>query len=202
MAHASQTMDEIAQSSETIRGLMTRLDERSHEINKAVTVIREISESTNLLALNAAIEAARAGEQGRGFAVVAGEVRRLAEHTRAATEEIGQMVQSIQQETVNTTAAVVASRNSISTGKQSTTAAQAMLSSIIDGATKTGNLTEETASAAESQSAACAAIEAHAAQVAQLAGTSLEASQAAARTGENMRAMATQLNQMVQQFRL
>ncbi len=202
MAHASQTMDEIEQSSETIQELMTRLDGRSHEINRAVTVIREISESTNLLALNAAIEAARAGEQGRGFAVVAGEVRRLAEHTRAATEEIGQMVQSIQEETVNTTAAVVNSRNSIHTGKESTTAAQGMLRSIIERATKTGKLTEETASAAESQSSACDAIGAHAAQVAQLAGTSLQASQDAARTGENMRVLATQLNQMVQQFKL
>jgi methyl-accepting chemotaxis protein len=202
MAHAAQTMDDIAKSAETIQEQMTRLDGRSHEISKAVTVIREISESTNLLALNAAIEAARAGEQGRGFAVVAGEVRRLAEHTRSATEEIAEMVRSIQQETVKTTAAVVASRSSIQTGKQSTTEAQAMLNSIIERANRTQVLTGETASAARGQNALCDEIGTHAAQVARLAGASLEASDQAARNGENMRSLAKQLSQMVQQFRL
>jgi len=202
MTHASQLMDDISRSSVTIQELMTRLDGRSHEINKAVTVIREISENTNLLALNAAIEAARAGEQGRGFAVVAGEVRRLAEHTRSATEEIAGMVQGIQQETVNTTAAVSASRSSIYSGKRSTDEARLMLGSIIERANQTGTLTEETAAAAEGQGASCREISAHAAQVAELAGASLEASEQAARTGESMRLMATQLNEMVQQFRL
>jgi methyl-accepting chemotaxis protein len=202
MCHATQLMDDISRSSQTIQELMTRLDGRSHEINKVVTVIREISESTNLLALNAAIEAARAGEQGRGFAVVAGEVRRLAEHTRSATEEIAAMVQIIQQETVNTTSAVVASRNSILTGMQRTNEAQSMLGGIIERANQTGKLTEETALAAEGQNASCREISANIAQVAELAGASLEASEQAARTGENMRTMATQLKQLVQQFRL
>ncbi|WP_313951831.1 methyl-accepting chemotaxis protein [Accumulibacter sp.] len=65
-------------------------------IGQIVGVIRDIADQTNLLALNAAIEAPRAGEQGRGFAVVADEVRKLAERTRAATVQIGQMIEAVQ----------------------------------------------------------------------------------------------------------
>jgi methyl-accepting chemotaxis protein len=61
-------------------------------------LIRQISSQTNLLALNAAIEAARAGEHGRGFAVVAEEVRRLADSSSTAAEEVAKTVQFIRKQ--------------------------------------------------------------------------------------------------------
>jgi methyl-accepting chemotaxis protein len=99
MEAAAATMEKIASASNTVSDKMASLAHRSEEIGKVVNVIQEISEQTNLLALNAAIEAARAGEHGRGFAVVAGEVRRLAERTKGATEEIAGTIRSIQDET-------------------------------------------------------------------------------------------------------
>ncbi|NSL55463.1 methyl-accepting chemotaxis protein [Uliginosibacterium aquaticum] len=98
----SQVVTEMSSIASVVEGSaasIRKLGERSEEIAHMISVIREIADQTNLLALNAAIEAARAGEQGRGFAVVADEVRKLAERTTQASNEIVRTVNAIRQDT-------------------------------------------------------------------------------------------------------
>ncbi len=112
----SATIGEIAQNAEKARtisveavqqthdtgGQMTELGKAAQAIGKVTETITEISEQTNLLALNATIEAARAGEAGKGFAVVANEIKELAKQTAAATLDIKQQIEGIQNATGTT----------------------------------------------------------------------------------------------------
>ncbi len=85
-------------TTEKIFSVVEKLTSTTKDIGLFVESIEDIAEQTNTLALNAAIEAARAGDAGRGFAVVAEEVRRLADQSRRSTEEITNLMQSIQEE--------------------------------------------------------------------------------------------------------
>jgi methyl-accepting chemotaxis protein len=78
---------------EAVRSI-NEINESSKKIGEIIGVINDIAFQTNLLALNAAVEAARAGDHGRGFAVVAGEVRNLAQRSRASSDEIGKLIRS------------------------------------------------------------------------------------------------------------
>ena len=202
MQSAANTMEKIAAATSTVADKMDSLARRSEEIGKVVSVIQEISEQTNLLALNAAIEAARAGEHGRGFAVVAGEVRRLAERTKGATEEIAGTIRSIQDETRETLEVMEDSRQAVETGLGETANARRSLDSIIESSREVEHQIQLIATAATEQTAASGEIAVSAGQISQLSGENASAAEEAVSALKNLSSLAGDLDGMIRQFRL
>ena len=99
VAHTASITNDAQDKASRANSVIQKLGESSDKIGSIIQVINTIAEQTNLLALNATIEAARAGEAGKGFAVVANEIKELARQTGEATEEITNMIQTIQSET-------------------------------------------------------------------------------------------------------
>ena len=202
MQAAAATMEKIAAATGTVSEKMASLAHRSEEIGKVVSVIQEISEQTNLLALNAAIEAARAGEHGRGFAVVAGEVRRLAERTKGATEEIAGTIRSIQEETRSTLEVMQDSRAAVESGMGETARARKSLEEIIESSKQVEHQIQLIATAATEQTAASGEISESAGHISQLAVENTQGAEEASEGMKNLASLANDLQSMIQQFHL
>jgi len=202
MQSAAATMESIAAATSSVAEKMTSLAHRSEEIGKVVNVIQEISEQTNLLALNAAIEAARAGEHGRGFAVVAGEVRRLAERTKGATEEIAGTIRNIQDETRATLELMQTSRSAVETGMGETAHARRSLEAIIESSKQVEHQIHLIATAATEQTSASGEISESAGQISQLSTETAQGAEEAVEALKNLASLASDLDGMIRQFRL
>lgn len=122
----------ISEASQNVASAIRNLGEQSSQIGEITSVITNIAEQTNLLALNAAIEAARAGEQGRGFAVVAEEVRKLAEKSAVAANEIAGLIEKIQVGVGQAVTAIEGGVEEVNEGVQVANNAGALLDQIIN----------------------------------------------------------------------
>ena len=169
--------DQVSQSAAAV----STLGKKSEEIGQIIKVINDIADQTNLLALNAAIEAARAGEHGRGFAVVADEVRKLAERTTKATEEVSTSIREIQEQTVNAVERIQAGSARMDHGVELANSAGQALGRISQSSEGLAGMISSIAAAADQQSAASGDI---AKSIEQMAAVTRESAQGAGQASE------------------
>ena len=191
-----------AQEIETASGEVSRLGEDATRIIDVVKVIKEIADQTNLLALNAAIEAARAGEQGRGFAVVADEVRKLAERTGNATNEINQMSGKISEVVSHALDSMGKVVETTRQGVIDAETAQNSIASIQQSFSEVANVIEEISTALTEQNVASGDLAKSTERVAQMSGDNSSAAQGLLNLANELEGKAAQVRGAVDVFKV
>ncbi len=202
VADSVEGMRRLHQQVGTIAENILALSEKTQQIGKIIATVNEIADQSRLLALNAAIEAARAGEEGRGFAVVAQEVRKMAEQSRAATEQVQAILGEIQQAT---NAAVLVTEEGTRDAENSMMMVEQAGESIRDLATllqETAQEAEQNAASTRQQATAMAQLAAAMNTVRQTTSQAQASTQQAERSAQNLSVMAQQMQEVIAQYQL
>ncbi|HAI11780.1 MAG TPA: hypothetical protein DCM28_08745 [Phycisphaerales bacterium] len=195
-------MQSIKQTVTDTAASVEELGKRGEQIGQIIAVINDIADQTNLLALNAAIEAARAGEHGRGFAVVADEVRKLADRTTKATDEIAQSITAIQTETKDAVERMGKGTDQVSTGVERASEAGESLRKIVSSSQSAVKMIQSIAAAAEEQSTASTQVANNIESISNFTRQSSEGASQAAQASGQLSAKAEQLQALVSQFKI
>lgn len=195
-------MEQIASTVSDSATTVRKLGESSEQIGQIIQVIDDIADQTNLLALNAAIEAARAGEHGRGFAVVADEVRKLAEKTVKATQEIAEMIQGIQADTGGAVAGMFEGVQQVEDGKKKAEEAKEALDVIQENVRSVTNEVSMIARATDEQAKATEMMASSIENISRITGENSVASQETAQAVEQLSKLASELQNLINRFKI
>ena len=200
--NAGGSMTQMVDSVRVAADQVSQLSTQSAQIGNIVGTIRDIAEQTNLLALNAAIEAARAGEQGRGFAVVADEVRKLAERTSGATDNISNLVATIQSDITHTVTSM--NRSVEQVGQAATLAKEAStaIAEIKVGTRETMDVVSGIAESAQQHARASDEIHQAVNDIARMARENMQTVEATTHSANAMEGLATGFHKMVGAFKI
>ncbi len=194
------SLRQIEVQAESLSKIVKDLGQSTNQIGAIVEVINDVADQTNLLALNAAIEAARAGEHGRGFAVVADEVRKLAERTGKATDEIVAIINSLQKKAGDADSAMQETVAEVSKGTELGNKSLEMLGSIVESGKEVQNASESVAAAIEEENATISEISTNLESMAAGSMESAAAVQEVTQTADDLAREAETLKELVDQF--
>ncbi len=204
-----QVMDETISSInalsaevDRVAGAMNQLEQDTASVGAVLDVIKGIAEQTNLLALNAAIEAARAGEQGRGFAVVADEVRALAQRTQESTEEIQQIIETVQNGAAQAVKAMESSQEQTRNTVELATNAGGSIQEITGSVTSIRDMNTQIATAAEQQSFAADEIRKNVESMAGLAKNAHTSAKESTAVANRLDEASNDLGHLVERFKI
>ncbi len=198
VAQIAEVAAEVQQTAKAIADLGTK----GEQIGQIISVINDIADQTNLLALNAAIEAARAGEHGRGFAVVADEVRKLAERTTKATEEVGSAIREVQTGTADAVTRMDRGRKQVDESVKLARSSGEAMGHIVTGQQTVQGLVQAIAAAANEQSSATGMIASSIASIATSTQDSTRGAEHSAQAASALSKQAEKLRSVVQRFRV
>ncbi len=201
----TETIDVMNRINDRVRSsakIIENLGQRSDQIGEIVGLINDVADQTNLLALNAAIEAARAGEHGRGFAVVADEVRKLAERTSEATNEIRETIQSMQAETKKAVISMEEGVNDVDKGTTEAAKSGDALKDILSQINKVTAEINQIAVSAEEETATTNEIASSIQQISEVMQETARRIQQNAEASAKLAGLSKRMNEMVGRFRL
>jgi methyl-accepting chemotaxis protein len=192
----------LTSETEATAEMMTTLAGQLGKIGTVLDVIRAIAEQTNLLALNAAIESARAGESGRGFAVVADEVRSLAHRTEASTREISTIISEVQNGSDKAMNAMNSSNLSVKQALDISRKSGEALDQIATVISQINDRNLNIASATEEQSSMAREVNERLSNVRNAADQTVNSAEQTRSSCENLNQLASELDKMVNRFRV
>ncbi|PMG46849.1 chemotaxis protein [Vibrio lentus] len=202
MQVTSKTISQVSENISTANELVRDLQSGVSEISQVVSVIRDVSEQTNLLALNAAIEAARAGEQGRGFAVVADEVRNLASRTQNSTNEVQSTIEKLTQQAERTFKAMQSSNEKVDHSVVASNETRQQLDVIVNELHNANDMVAQIAAASEQQSTVATEMSESVTGIHLAANEVLQASQSLAEDSQKMANTTEHLTDQLKYFKV
>lgn len=214
MQSVTESMEEMKAGMQVLEQSITDVGTAAVKIDEITATIRGIADETNLLALNASIEAARAGEAGRGFSVVATQIKKLAETSGEAADEISQLIESVtalinstveqsykSTEQINTSAELVfAASEQFNVIFESIESTNGIINDMIKSVYEASDVASNMAAITEEQSASAEEIEATAVSIQELSNTVLDNSANVQRDSKELASTAEILKEHISKF--